>query len=110
MRPPDHGADLFRFLRTALVAECIRDPGDDTARQECHASAERTCRLQAWDCGFAIGTCDAACKFVHQCTCARADLDADVLCMGSKLIEFAAQVLATCPLGQLVRGGKTVFP
>src|SRR5262245_49129436 len=102
--------DLFCFLRSALlVAERIRDTGDDTARQERHTSAERACRLQARNCGFTIGTGDAACKLVHQCTGTCAGLDANVLRMHSKLIEFTAQVLATCPPRHYVHGGKAVF-
>src|SRR5262249_3567262 len=101
--------DLFCFLRSALVAQRICDPGDYAARQECHASAERTCRFQARYCGFAIGTCDAVCKLVHQCAGACAGLNANVLRMHSELIEFATQILPTCPLGHQVRGGKAVF-
>jgi hypothetical protein len=34
---------------------------------------------------------------------------ANVLRMHNKLVNFAAQVHATCPLGHPVNGGKAVF-
>src|SRR5919109_3304334 len=101
-------ADLTALLRLRLVADGVRDPGQEAAGEHRHAHAIRPRRLQSTGGRLLGNAAKAAGEFTHNARHASARVHADALSVHGELSQLLAEVAAR-RVGKTPGGGDAIL-